>query len=58
MVPLDRLATVRPQDTLVDALAELDRRRARRALVIEDGTLAGLLSTTDALRIVDLLRDR
>jgi CBS domain-containing protein len=40
----------------VDALAELSAPRANRALVVDDGHLAGLLSITDLARALEVGR--
>jgi Zn-dependent protease len=55
MLPLDKVAVVSESDTLTDAAVELsDDGGVGRALVIEDGRLAGLLSVTDLTRALEL----
>ena len=53
MVALDRAAVVAPEDQLEDALSPLLSSPVRRALVLQDGRLVGLLSATDLLRILE-----
>jgi CBS domain-containing protein len=42
----------------VDAITELSAPRANRALVVDDGLLAGLLSITDLARALEVGRRR
>jgi CBS domain-containing protein len=56
MTPLDRLLVLDAEDGLVDDLGALLRAPLRRALVRRDGRLVGMLSPTDALRVVEVLR--
>ena len=51
-VPLDRMPTVRADEPLVDAVAELSAWPLDRALVLDDGHVVGLLSITDVGRLV------
>ena len=53
MVPLARAAVVAPADALEDALTPLLSSPLRRAVVMQDGQLVGLLSATDLLRILE-----
>jgi CBS domain-containing protein len=41
--------TCSPQDDVVEALATMGRRRVRRLVVVEGGTLAGMLSMNDVV---------
>jgi Zn-dependent protease len=52
MLPLEEIALVPPGAPLLDALAQMGRQGRTRALVLEDGLLAGLLSITDVDRVV------
>lgn len=54
MSELDRLPTVRPDDSLRSALAVLAGTDAEEIPVVEDGRLVGLLSRADVLRAVQL----
>jgi CBS domain-containing protein len=53
MVPLDQLAVSRPDDPLQEAVGRLQAFSLRRGLVLDDGRLAGLLSISDVVRVVD-----
>jgi CBS domain-containing protein len=55
-VPLDEALVLRSDDPLADAAVELSASRLGRALVIDDGRLAGLLSITDVSRLLELRR--
>lgn len=52
--PIDELVVVDPTSELTDLLPALRVSRERRALVVEDGELVGLVSTTDIARAVEL----
>jgi Zn-dependent protease len=52
MLSLAECAVVSPGAPLLDALAEMERQGRTRALVLEEGELAGLLSITDVGRLV------
>lgn len=52
MLSLEESAVVQPRAPLLDALAEMERRGRTRALVLENGDLAGLLSITDVGRVM------
>jgi Zn-dependent protease len=52
MLSLAESAVVSPGAPLLDALAEMERQGRTRALVLEEGELAGLLSITDVGRLV------
>ncbi|HEX5980417.1 MAG TPA: site-2 protease family protein [Thermoleophilaceae bacterium] len=57
-VPAHDGLVVRPGDELGDALVELAGAREGRALVLDDGRLAGLLSMTDVSRLLEVGRLR
>jgi Zn-dependent protease len=54
MLPLDGVPALAEDDDLVDALAKLGSSDVRRALVLDDGRLAGLLSITDLSRALEV----
>ena len=56
MVPLERVRMLDADALLVEQLATLLSAPLRRALVRDDGRIVGMLSPTDALRVVDVLR--
>jgi Zn-dependent protease len=56
MVPLARVLVLDADRPLTEAVGELLAAPLRRALVSADGQLAGLLSPTDALRALEILR--
>jgi len=58
MVPLARVLVLDGERPLVEAVGDLMGAPLRRALVVLDGRRPGLLSTTDALRALELLRRR
>jgi Zn-dependent protease len=58
MRPLDASLVVAPQDRLEDVWPELVRSAVRRALVLDGGRLAGLLSATDVARILEVEQRR
>jgi Zn-dependent protease len=53
MLPLDKALLFDPDKALGDAVAELVQTDPGRALVVRDGRLLGLLSITDAERLVE-----
>ena len=53
MLPLDEVQVVAPGEEAIDAAARLSEANARRALVVEDGRLAGLLSLADVARALE-----
>ena len=55
MTGLDDAVAVRSDDALEEASTMLFTSPLRRALVLDDGRLAGLLSATDVLRILEAL---
>jgi Zn-dependent protease/predicted transcriptional regulator len=52
--PLGELVRVDPATPLTEVLAPLSASKERRALVLEDGRLVGLVSTTDLTRALEL----
>jgi Zn-dependent protease len=56
MVPVARVRVLDADALLVEQLGSLLSAPLRRALVREDGRIAGMLSPTDALRVVDVLK--
>jgi Zn-dependent protease/predicted transcriptional regulator len=53
MVPREDVPQLRPDQDLADALVELGESELNRALVLDDGRLAGFLSITDVARALD-----
>jgi CBS domain-containing protein len=58
MIPLDRAPLLTGDATAVEALATLSASTSNRALVVENGNLAGLLSITDLTRALEVRRPR
>jgi len=56
MIPLDKVPQLSEDALAVDALQELSAPTGNRALVIDDGHLAGLLSITDIARALEVGR--
>jgi Zn-dependent protease len=56
MISLDQVPLLTEDARAVDALAELSMPKANRALVVDDGHLAGLLSITDLARALEVGR--
>ena len=56
MFPLDDVPLLKEDEMAVDALQELSAPSGNRALVVEDGHLAGLLSITDIARALEVGR--
>ena len=56
MIPLDEVPQLTEDEPAVDALTELSEPRANRALVVENGHLAGLLSISDLARALEVGR--
>jgi Zn-dependent protease len=54
MLSLDDVPALAEDDDLVDALAKLGSSDVRRGLVLDDGSLAGLLSITDLSRALEV----
>jgi len=58
MLRLDQVPVVTADDRLVDVLDRLGESDLRRALVLDDGRLVGLLSITDLMRALEVGRAR
>jgi Zn-dependent protease len=56
MVRMDDVPVLAPSLAVTDALGEVAGSRLRRALVVADGTLVGIVSITDLLRAIELGR--
>ena len=56
MISLEEVPQLTEDEPAVDALTELSAPRANRALVVDDGHLAGLLSITDVARALEVGR--
>jgi Zn-dependent protease/CBS domain-containing protein len=56
MIPFDEVPRLTEDEPAVDALAELSAPTKNRALVVDDGHLAGLLSITDLARALEVGR--
>jgi Zn-dependent protease/predicted transcriptional regulator len=54
MLQLDQVPVLAPDDQVVDALDRLGESDVKRALVLDDGRLVGLLSITDLARALEL----
>lgn len=54
--PIDRVATARPDEPLVDLLTRLGAGRGRCALVVERGGLVGIVTATDIDRAIEVAR--
>jgi CBS domain-containing protein len=54
MLALDRVSLLGRDTLVVDALSRVSGSEARRALVVDDGRLEGILSITDLLRALEL----
>ena len=53
MVPRERVPSLREDEPAVEALADLSRGDVHRGLVLEDGTLVGLISISDLARALE-----
>ena len=54
MVPRDEVPLLHEAEPAIDALAELSGSEVHRGLVVEDGSLVGLLSITDLARALEV----
>jgi Zn-dependent protease/predicted transcriptional regulator len=54
MLPLEKVPVLAPETPVVDALAEISGSDVRRALVVANGRLAGILSITDLTRALEV----
>jgi CBS domain-containing protein len=55
MRPLPDVVTTAPGDMVVDLLPRLQESRERRALVLDDGRLVGIVTLADVSRVVTWL---
>jgi Zn-dependent protease/CBS domain-containing protein len=55
MLPMDEIPTAAPDDPLAQLLPALESSPARRALVLEQGKLVGIVSSSDISRITSWL---
>ncbi|MFI2367626.1 site-2 protease family protein [Streptomyces sp. NPDC018833] len=55
MIPLRDLPTARPDDPLMHLLPELDTSPANRALILDEGRLVGIVTSSDISRITSWL---
>lgn len=58
MVPLDRLPALSPETPLESAIERLAATESNRCLVLAEDRLAGLLSITDATRVIEARNGR
>ncbi len=56
MIPRDEVPALGEDEPAIDALAELSTSGVNRGLVVDDGTLVGLLSITDLARALEVGR--
>jgi Zn-dependent protease/CBS domain-containing protein len=56
MIPREKVPLLDADESAVDALAELSANEVNRGLVIDDGSLVGLLSITDLARALEVGR--
>jgi Zn-dependent protease/CBS domain-containing protein len=56
MIPRDEVPALDEDEPAIDALAELSTSDVNRGLVVDDGTLVGLLSITDLARALEVGR--
>ena len=56
MLPLSQVPVLSPNTPVADALAEISDSDVRRALVVDDGRLTGILSITDLMRAIEVGR--
>ncbi|WP_175412494.1 site-2 protease family protein [Streptomyces sp. TRM64462] len=55
MLPVEDVPTARPDDSLVGLLEDLESSTAHRALVLEDGRLVGMVTSSDISRVTSWL---
>jgi Zn-dependent protease/CBS domain-containing protein len=58
LIPLDHVPVLRVDEAAVDALAELSTSEGGHGLVVSNGDLAGILSTSDLARALEARRRR
>jgi Zn-dependent protease/CBS domain-containing protein len=54
MIPIEQVPRMRPETAAVDALLELSESSVNRGLVLDDGRLAGIISTADLGRALEV----
>jgi len=54
MIGLDQVPTVTEEETALEALAKLQASELRRALVVDDGHLGGILSISDVAHAIEI----
>ena len=54
MIPLERVPVLSPDESAVEALAELGEADVHRGVVLDGGRLAGLISITDLARALEV----
>jgi CBS domain-containing protein len=52
--PMERVVTARPDDLVVDVLARFTVGSGRRALIIDDGALVGIVTASDVERALEM----
>ncbi|MCZ9341924.1 site-2 protease family protein, partial [Streptomyces sp. TRM76130] len=55
MIPIEDIPTPHPDDPLVRVLPALDSSPAHRALAVENGRVAGVLTSSDISRVTSWL---
>jgi len=58
LISLDRVPVLREDEEAVDALAELTQSSGGHGLVVSNGDLAGIVSTSDLARALEARRRR
>jgi hypothetical protein len=53
LIPLDKVPVIRENEDAVDALAELSQSAGGHGLVVSNGGLAGIVSTSDLARALE-----
>lgn len=51
MTPAEKLITCKPEDSMVTAQRTMEKHRLHHLPIVENGKLAGLITTTDLLRL-------
>jgi Zn-dependent protease len=54
MLPLSRVVLLHPDEPVLDSMAEVASSETRRALVVDDGHLEGILSVADLTRALEV----
>jgi CBS domain-containing protein len=58
LIPLDEVPVLRESEDAVDAVAELTQSAGGHGLVVSNGGLAGIVSTSDLTRALEARRRR